>query len=126
MLPLGLLNAAKGRSVLVELKDGESLTGHLEACDTWMNLTLKEVVSTSKDGETFFRLPEAYVRGNTIKFLRVEDSIMDDLKKIQAAEQAQRSTRGGAGHRGGHGDRGDRGRGMGRGGRGGRGRGRGA
>jgi small nuclear ribonucleoprotein (snRNP)-like protein len=33
--------------MLVELKDGETLNGHLVACDTWMNLTLKEVVQTS-------------------------------------------------------------------------------
>lgn len=33
--------------MLVELKDGETLNGHLVSCDTWMNLTLKEVVQTS-------------------------------------------------------------------------------
>lgn len=33
--------------MLVELKNGETLNGHLVNCDTWMNLTLKEVVQTS-------------------------------------------------------------------------------
>lgn len=46
-LPLGLLNAAQGHPMLVELKNGETLNGHLITCDTWMNLTLKEVVQTS-------------------------------------------------------------------------------
>ena len=46
-LPLGLLNAAQGHPMLVELKNGETLNGHLVNCDTWMNLTLKEVVQTS-------------------------------------------------------------------------------
>lgn len=46
-LPLGLLNAAQGHPMLVELKNGETLNGHLVQCDTWMNLTLKEVVQTS-------------------------------------------------------------------------------
>lgn len=46
-LPLGLLNAAQGHPMLVELKNGETLNGHLVMCDTWMNLTLKEVVQTS-------------------------------------------------------------------------------
>lgn len=46
-LPLGLLNAAQGHPMLVELKNGETLNGHLVTCDTWMNLTLKEVVQTS-------------------------------------------------------------------------------
>lgn len=46
-LPLALLNAAQGHPMLVELKNGETLNGHLVSCDTWMNLTLKEVVQTS-------------------------------------------------------------------------------
>ncbi|KAM7202867.1 hypothetical protein V8F33_002525, partial [Rhypophila sp. PSN 637] len=51
MLPLGLLNAAQGHPMLVELKNGETLNGHLVQCDTWMNLTLKEVVQTSPVGQ---------------------------------------------------------------------------
>ena len=66
-LPLGLLNAAQGSPMLVELKNGETLNGHLVNCDTWMNLTLKEVVQTSPDGDKFFRLPEVYVRGNNVR-----------------------------------------------------------
>lgn len=54
--------------MLVELKNGETLNGHLINCDTWMNLTLKEVVQTSPDGDKFFRLPEVYVRGNNVGF----------------------------------------------------------
>ena len=65
-LPLGLLNAAQGHPMLVELKNGETLNGHLINCDTWMNLTLKEVVQTSPEGDKFFRLPEVYVRGNNV------------------------------------------------------------
>jgi small nuclear ribonucleoprotein (snRNP)-like protein len=36
--------------MLVELKNGETLNGHLVLCDTWMNLTLREVVQTSPVG----------------------------------------------------------------------------
>jgi U6 snRNA-associated Sm-like protein LSm4 len=67
-LPLGLLNAAVGHPMLVELKDGDTLNGHLASCDTWMNLVLKEVVQTSAEGDKFHRLPEAYVRGNNVSF----------------------------------------------------------
>ncbi|TKA45929.1 putative U6 snRNA-associated Sm-like protein LSm4 [Friedmanniomyces endolithicus] len=126
-LPLGLLTAAQGHPMLVELKNGETLNGHLVNCDTYMNLTLKEVVQTSPDGDKFFRLPECYVRGNNIKYLRVPDEIVDLVKDQQQSQQSQRGGRGGSQHRGDHGggrgDRGDRG-GRGRGG-GGRGRGRG-
>jgi U6 snRNA-associated Sm-like protein LSm4 len=52
--------------MLVELKSGETLNGHLVNCDTWMNLTLKEVIQTSPSGDKFWRLPEIYVRGSTV------------------------------------------------------------
>lgn len=52
--------------MLVELKTGETLNGHLVSCDTYMNITLKEVVQTSPEGDKFFRLPECYVRGNNV------------------------------------------------------------
>jgi U6 snRNA-associated Sm-like protein LSm4 len=54
--------------MLVELKNGETLNGHLVACDTYMNLLLREVVQTSPDGDRFYRLAEAYVRGNNVCF----------------------------------------------------------
>ena len=53
--------------MLVELKNGETLNGHLVACDTYMNLTLKEVVQTSPEGDRFWRLSECYVRGNNVR-----------------------------------------------------------
>lgn len=126
MLPLGLLTAAQGQPILVELKNGETLNGHLVNCDTWMNLTLKEVVQTSPEGDKFFRLAEAYVRGNNIKYLRVPEDIVDLVKDQQQNQQGGGGGRGrgGQSHRGDGGGRGDRGRGGGRGGRG-RGRGRG-
>ncbi|KAG9577816.1 hypothetical protein KCU97_g13133, partial [Aureobasidium melanogenum] len=114
------LTAAQGHPMLVELKNGETLNGHLVSCDTYMNLTLKEVIQTSPEGDRFFRLPECYVRGNNIKYLRMEDEIVDLVKDQQASQQAARGGRGGGqGGRGDHSGRGDRG------GRGGRGRGRG-
>ncbi|KAK1507599.1 small nuclear ribonucleoprotein [Colletotrichum tamarilloi] len=121
-LPLGLLNAAQGHPMLVELKNGETLNGHLVMCDTWMNLTLKEVVQTSPEGDKFVKIPEVYVKGNNIKYLRVPDDIIDVVKENQQNQQGGfRGGRGGS--RGDHGGRGgDRGRGRGQ-GRGGRGRG---
>ncbi|KAL2014422.1 hypothetical protein VTN00DRAFT_1947 [Thermoascus crustaceus] len=121
-LPLGLLTAAQGHPMLVELKNGETLNGHLVNCDNWMNLTLKEVVQTSPEGDRFFRLPEVYVRGNNIKYLRVPEEIIDIVKEQQQNQPSNRG-RGGPQQRG-EGARGERGRGGGRGGRG-RGRGRG-
>jgi U6 snRNA-associated Sm-like protein LSm4 len=136
--------------MLVELKNGETLNGHLINCDTWMNLTLKEVVQTSPEGDRFTKLAEVYVRGNNvsrsrrpvcvfgswerrqddllmilvwqIKYLRVPDEIVEQAKEQQQSQQGGQRGGRGQGHRGegGRGDRGGRGPG-----RGGRGRGRG-
>lgn len=117
--------------MLVELKNGETLNGHLIQCDTWMNLTLREVVQTSPEGDKFVRLPEVYVKGNNIKYLRVPDDVIDIAREQQHNQHGgHRGGRGGGQNRGEYGGRGGRGgRGGGdRGGhqRGGRGRGRGA
>lgn len=71
--------------MLVELKNGETLNGHLVTCDNWMNLTLKEVVQTSPDGEKFFRLPEVYVKGNNVSYTHylfcALNSVEDTMEK---------------------------------------------
>ncbi|KAL6505021.1 hypothetical protein OROGR_024838 [Orobanche gracilis] len=79
MLPLSLLKTAQGHPMLVELKNGETYNGHLVNCDTWMNIHLREVICTSKDGDRFWRMPECYIRGNTIKYLRVPDEVIDKV-----------------------------------------------
>ncbi|ESR57540.1 hypothetical protein WN944_017044 [Citrus x changshan-huyou] len=81
MLPLSLLKTAQGHPMLVELKNGETYNGHLVNCDTWMNIHLREVICTSKDGDRFWRMPECYIRGNTIKYLRVPDEVIDKVQE---------------------------------------------
>lgn len=86
MLPLGLLKAAYGSPILVELKSGETLNGHLVACDTWMNLTLSEVVHTSFAGtslEKFEKIPEIYVKGSFIKYLQIQEKFIEQIKDTQ-------------------------------------------
>lgn len=62
--------------MLVELKNGETLNGHLANCDNWMNLILEEVVQTSPEGDRFFRLPEVYVRGNNVRYLHPTPAVL--------------------------------------------------
>nr|XP_025976783.1 U6 snRNA-associated Sm-like protein LSm4 [Dromaius novaehollandiae] len=66
---------------LVELKNGETYNGHLVSCDNWMNINLREVICTSRDGDKFWRMPECYIRGSTIKYLRIPDEIIDMVKE---------------------------------------------
>ncbi|GAA5870152.1 hypothetical protein JCM16303_001909 [Sporobolomyces ruberrimus] len=131
MLPLALLHAAQAKPMLVELKNGETFNGHLVGCDNFMNLTLKEVYQTSADGERFWKLPEAYVRGSNIKYIRVAENLVDQVKEQEEEQRRRGNNSGGRGGRGGNnnggGGMGARGSGRGRGGgdRGGRGGGRG-
>mmetsp|Transcript_2044 Transcript_2044/g.6119 ORF Transcript_2044/g.6119 Transcript_2044/m.6119 type:complete len:115 (+) Transcript_2044:112-456(+) len=108
MLPLSLLRTAQGHPMLVELKNGETYHGTLVNIDTWMNLNLRQVVCTSKDGERFWSIAEVYIRGNSIKYLRVEKEIIDVVQEENLNRRENRPFA--------------RGRGRGR-GRGGRGRG---
>ncbi|XP_078165118.1 small nuclear ribonucleoprotein family protein [Carex rostrata] len=90
MLPLSLLKTAQGHPMLVELKNGETYNGHLVNCDTWMNIHLREVICTSKDGDRFWRMPECYIRGNTIKYLRVPDEVIDKVQEETTKNRTDR------------------------------------
>jgi small nuclear ribonucleoprotein (snRNP)-like protein len=104
--------------MLVELKNGETYNGHLVNCDTWMNIHLREVICTSKDGDRFWRMPECYIRGNTIKYLRVPDEVIDKVQEETVKRSDRKPTVGGRGRGRGRGEEGGRG-GGGRGGKGG-------
>ncbi|XP_078439988.1 small nuclear ribonucleoprotein family protein [Wolffia australiana] len=130
MLPLSLLKTAQGHPMLVELKNGETYNGHLVNCDTWMNIHLREVICTSKDGDRFWRMPECYIRGNTIKYLRVPDEVIDKVQEETSKSRSDRKPPGVGRGRGRAreeftGGRGGRGGGRGLDDVGGRGRGRG-
>lgn len=84
MLPLSLLKTAQNHPMLVELKNGETYNGHLVSCDNWMNINLREVICTSRDGDKFWRMPECYIRGSTIKYLRIPDEIIDMVREEAA------------------------------------------
>ncbi|ADV21253.1 U6 snRNA-associated Sm-like protein LSm4 [Cryptococcus gattii E566] len=131
MLPLSLLTAAQGKPMLVELKNGVTFNGHLVECDTFMNVTLREVYQTSADGERFWKMKEMFIKGNIIKYFRIADDILEqaaaEQDKARAANRARGGTRGGrggpGGARGGRGGPPGRGGGPGRGGFNQRGRG---
>lgn len=114
--------------MLVELKNGETYNGHLVSCDNWMNINLREVICTSRDGDRFWRMPECYIRGSTIKYLRIPDEVIDMVKEeVLQKSKGRGEVRGrggpqrGRGGRGAFGSRGG-GRGGGGGGRGGQNR----
>ncbi|KAJ9107276.1 hypothetical protein QFC21_000723 [Naganishia friedmannii] len=50
--------------MLVELKNGETYNGHMIACDNFMNVTLRDVILTSPEGDKFYQMKEVYLKGN--------------------------------------------------------------
>uniref|UniRef100_A0A286XAK8 LSM4 homolog, U6 small nuclear RNA and mRNA degradation associated n=1 Tax=Cavia porcellus TaxID=10141 RepID=A0A286XAK8_CAVPO len=79
---------------------------------------LKTAQNHPMDGDKFWRMPECYIRGSTIKYLRIPDEIIDMVKEEAVAK--------GRGRGGLQQQKQQRGRGMGGAGRGvfgGRGRG---
>eukprot|EP00465_Bigelowiella_longifila_P006619 CAMPEP_0185263216 /NCGR_PEP_ID=MMETSP1359-20130426/12682_1 /TAXON_ID=552665 /ORGANISM="Bigelowiella longifila, Strain CCMP242" /LENGTH=144 /DNA_ID=CAMNT_0027850507 /DNA_START=157 /DNA_END=592 /DNA_ORIENTATION=+ len=67
--------------MLVELRNGETYNGHLVSCDNWMNLLIRGVICTSRDGERFWQMDECYIKGNTIKYLRIPDEVLEKVKE---------------------------------------------
>jgi small nuclear ribonucleoprotein (snRNP)-like protein len=63
--PLDLLNSAKGKTVLIELKNGRSITGKLIAFDVHINVTL-ENSEEKQNGDTLRKLGNVFIRGDTI------------------------------------------------------------
>ncbi|KAK4879459.1 hypothetical protein RN001_007605 [Aquatica leii] len=100
MLPLSLLRTAQNHPMLVELKNGETYNGHLVSCDNWMNINLREVICTSRDGDKFWRMPECYIRGSTIKYLRIPDEVIDMVKEETAVKNRGRDNKGAKSQRG--------------------------
>lgn len=85
---MSLLKSAIDLPVLIELKNGETYNGKLANIDLWMNVSMKDVVRTARDGKEFWSLPEVYVRGNTIKYVRVPDSVLDAVAEEKQAREA--------------------------------------
>jgi len=91
VLPLALLKTAKNQPMMVELKNGETYSGVLAAIDRFMNLHMRDIVCTSKDGDRFWKLPECLIRGNNIKYLRVPDEVIDAVQNqpVEAAKESK-------------------------------------
>ncbi|KHJ48096.1 LSM domain protein [Trichuris suis] len=91
VLPLSLLRTAQNHPMLVELKNGETYNGHLAGCDNWMNIHLRDVICTSKDGDRFWRMPEVFIRGATVKYMRIPEEVMELVREeIRETRKVQR------------------------------------
>ena len=64
--PIDALDRAKGKKVMVKLKNGEEITGILKALDLHLNLWLDEAEVQKNDNK--IRYGTVLVRGDTIVY----------------------------------------------------------
>lgn len=64
--PIDALDRAKGKKILVKLKNGEEVTGVLKALDLHLNLWLDEADVQKNDSKV--RVGTILVRGDTIVY----------------------------------------------------------
>lgn len=65
--PLDALDKAKGKKILVKMKNGEEVTGVLKALDLHLNLWLDEA-EVQKNNENKVKLGTVLIRGDTILY----------------------------------------------------------
>ena len=79
----------------METKNGESYDGILLGADTYMNLTLSEVLVTAATGLTFSKHPKVFIRGNNIKAIQLQPDIIErhaaEMKRKQAEALASKA-----------------------------------
>jgi len=63
--PLDALNDARGKRVILELKNGKQLIGSLKAFDIYINVVLENAEEYS-NGELLRKLGNVFIRGDTI------------------------------------------------------------
>uniref|UniRef100_A0AC34RQT8 U6 snRNA-associated Sm-like protein LSm4 n=1 Tax=Panagrolaimus sp. JU765 TaxID=591449 RepID=A0AC34RQT8_9BILA len=97
VLPLSLLKSSQNQTMLIELKNGDSYIGKLAGCDSWMNIHLKDATFTSKDGDKFIKVPEIFIRGPTIKLMRIPEEVMmavnDEVVEVRRQQQQSQQNR---------------------------------
>ncbi|KAG2172500.1 hypothetical protein INT44_006673 [Umbelopsis vinacea] len=122
-IPIKLLHEAQGHIITLELKTGQLYRGKLYDAEDNMNVQLKEVTVTARDGRVS-QLEQVYIRGSQVRFFIVPDMLKNapmfknvkpgSLKgrgigmgrgraTVARAQARGRGGRGGGGFRGGRG-----------------------
>ncbi len=65
--PIDALDKAKGKKVLVKLKNGDEITGTLRALDLHLNLWLDDA-EIQRDGNNRLKVSRILIRGDTIVY----------------------------------------------------------
>ena len=65
--PIDAIDRAKGKKIIVKLKNGEEITGILKALDLHLNLWVDEA-EIQKDGANKIKVGTILIRGDTIVY----------------------------------------------------------
>ncbi|CAD7940145.1 unnamed protein product [Amoebophrya sp. A120] len=84
MLPSNLLQTALNHQVMLELKSGETYSGLLVKVDNFMNAQVRDAICVDAHTEKFCRVADVYIRGNSIKYLRLPEEVADMVKPEDA------------------------------------------
>eukprot|EP00835_Amoeboradix_gromovi_P001510 NODE_69_length_23719_cov_0.556689.p15 type:complete len:118 gc:universal NODE_69_length_23719_cov_0.556689:3359-3712(+) len=109
MLPSHVLENSCGHLVSIECKNGDFYNGVLDKCDHFMNCKVKDgiIIKTSSLPPTQLKAAVVFVKGSSIKCIRLSKDCLDKPKTDKKQFSRKRG-----GQRGG--SRGSRGRGRGR------------
>ncbi|KAI8052349.1 hypothetical protein BDF22DRAFT_726069 [Syncephalis plumigaleata] len=86
-VPIKLLHEAQGHIVTLELKTGQSYRGKLYEAEDNMNVQLRNITVTHRDGRTS-HLDQVYVRGSQIRFFVVPDMLKNAPMFLQVGPNA--------------------------------------
>ncbi|RPA81036.1 Sm-like ribonucleo protein [Ascobolus immersus RN42] len=73
-IPITLLNDAQGHICTLELTSGQVFRGKLIEVEDNMNVQLKDVTCTARDGRVS-HLEQVYIRGSHVRFFIVPDML---------------------------------------------------
>lgn len=73
-IPLKLLHESQGHIVTIELSNGSTYRGKLDAAEDNMNVQLRDITFTARDGRVS-HLDRVYIRGSHVRFFAVPDML---------------------------------------------------
>lgn len=75
MYPLTLIRFSNKQNISLELKDGQTVTGHLVKCDVAMNMHLTNVIVSRTDG-TEYSAKCCFLRGLNVRMVKIQPWVM--------------------------------------------------
>ena len=73
-IPVKLLHEAQGLTVTIEVKTGQLYRGALETVEDNMNVQLKQVIMTARDGQ-MTPMENVMLRGSSIRYFIIPDNL---------------------------------------------------